>query len=71
MGCMLGGFVIWPKYRWIFLSVGLLVMITRVILLQHYLTDVLVSAYLALIEVWVLQYLLRRYAPSFMSEVTG
>ena len=71
MGCMFGAFIVFPKYRWVFLSIGLLVMTTRVILLQHYITDVLVSAYLAMIEVWVLQFVLRRYAPSFMHEVTG
>jgi membrane-associated phospholipid phosphatase len=69
MGCMLGSCIIWPKYRWMFLCIGFLVMLSRVILLQHYITDVLVSAYLALIEVWVLQWLLNRYAPNFMKEV--
>jgi membrane-associated phospholipid phosphatase len=44
-------------------------MSSRVILLQHYITDVMVSAYLALIEVWLLQWVLNRYAPDFMQEV--
>ncbi len=69
MGCVFGLCIIWPRYRWMFLCVGFLVMLSRVILLQHYLTDVLVSAYLALIEVWILQFVLNRYAPSLMKEV--
>jgi membrane-associated phospholipid phosphatase len=69
MGCMLGSCIIWPKRRWIFLLIGLCVMSSRVILLQHYITDVMVSAYLALIEVWLLQWVLNRYAPDFMQEV--
>ena len=69
MGCMLGAYIIWPKYRWVFLSIGFLVMASRVILLQHYISDVLVSAYLALIEVGILQWVLQRYAPHFMKEV--
>lgn len=71
MGCMFGAFILFPKYRWVFLGVGLLVMTTRVILLQHYITDVLVSAYLAMLEVWLLHFVLQRYAPAFMKEVRG
>ncbi|MDX2345722.1 MAG: phosphatase PAP2 family protein [Legionella sp.] len=71
MGCMFGSCVVWPRYRWLFLCTGFLVMSSRVILLQHYISDVMVSAYLALIEVWILQWALHRYAPKFMKEVEG
>ncbi len=69
MGTAFGLCIVLPKYRWAFLSVGFLVMTTRVLLLQHYLSDVLVSAYLALVEIWVLQWLLKRYAPNFMKSL--
>ncbi len=69
MGCMFGLCIVWPRYRWGFLGLGFLVMLSRILLYQHYVSDVLVSAYLALIEVGVLHWLLRRYAPQFMKEV--
>jgi membrane-associated phospholipid phosphatase len=69
MGFMLGSCIVWPKYRWVFLGIGFLVMLSRVILLQHYISDVMVSAYLALIEIGLLQWVLNRYAPNFMKEV--
>ena len=69
MGLMFGLYIVWPRYRWVFLSLGLLVMLSRVILFQHYVSDVMVSAYLALIEVGILQWALQRYAPQFMKEV--
>ena len=71
MGCMLGACIAWPRYRFLFLGIGFLVMTTRVILLQHYISDVLVSAYLVLLEVWVIQWLFDKYAPNFMKEVRG
>lgn len=71
MGLVFGLCVVWPRYRWIFLCFGFLVMLSRVILLQHYLSDVMVSAYLALIEVGVLQWVLQRYVPQLMKEVHG
>lgn len=69
MGCVFGLCIIYPRYRWYFLVIGFMVMASRVLLLQHYLSDVLVAAYLALIEVWMLQWLLKRYVPMYMKEV--
>ncbi|MCH9764029.1 MAG: phosphatase PAP2 family protein [Gammaproteobacteria bacterium] len=71
MGCVFGLCIVWPRYRWVFLSIGFVVMLSRVLLLQHYISDVMVSAYLACIEVWVLQFMLHRYAPSFMKKVAN
>ncbi len=69
MGLVFGLCIVWPKQCLIFLSLGCLVMLSRIVLVQHYMSDVMVSAYLALIEVGVLQWVFQRYAPEFMKEV--
>lgn len=69
MGLVFGLCIVWPRYRFLFLGVGLLVMISRIVLFQHYLSDVMISLYLAFIEIGILQWLLTRYAPEFMQEV--
>lgn len=69
MGLVFGLWIIIPRYRWVFLTLGVLVACSRVLLLQHYLSDILTAAYLALIEVWIMQRVLQRYAPKFIEEV--
>lgn len=69
MGFAFGVWAVLPRYRWAALTLGLLVMLSRIILLRHYFSDVMTSAYLAMLEVWLLQWVYRRYAPAFMKEV--
>jgi len=71
MGLVFGLWIIMPRYRFVFLTLGVLVACSRVLLLQHYLSDILVAAYLALIEVWIMQRVLQHYAPKFIEEVHG
>lgn len=40
---------LYPKYRYIFISFGVLVAFSRVVLTQHYLSDVLVGGYIGFI----------------------
>lgn len=60
MGLVFGLWILFPKYRWWFFSVGCIVPITRVLLNQHYLSDVLVPIYLTLIEVGLIHILWQR-----------
>ncbi len=69
MGFVFGLCIVWPRYRYLFLLFGFLVMMSRIVLFQHYFSDVAVSLYLTFIEVGILQWLLTRYAPHFMQEV--
>jgi len=71
MGLVFGLWIIIPRYRWLFLCLGVAVGMSRILLLQHYLSDVLTAAYLVLIEVWIMQRVLQRYAPTFIEEVHG
>jgi|TARA_R110000868_G_scaffold341045_3_gene601895 membrane-associated phospholipid phosphatase len=71
MGFVFGLCIILPRYRVLFLCLGVAVGISRILLLQHYVSDVMTAAYLALIEVWVLQRVLQRYAPTFIEEIHG
>ncbi|MCH9755820.1 MAG: phosphatase PAP2 family protein [Gammaproteobacteria bacterium] len=71
MGLMFGLCVVWPRYRFVFLLFGFFVMLSRIVLFQHYVSDVMVSLYLTLIEVGILQWVLQRYAPQIMKEVHG
>lgn len=54
MGLVFGLSALCPKYMWGLIGFGLPVAISRVLLLQHYFSDVVVTAYLTLIEVGVL-----------------
>lgn len=66
MGFVFGLCIIMPRYRRLFLCLGVTVGLSRILLLQHYMSDVLTAAYLALIEVWMIQRVLQRYAPKWM-----
>lgn len=60
MGLIFGFIILLPRYFYTFLLVGLLVVLSRVLLTEHYLSDVMLSFYLALIEVGLLTYWLRK-----------
>ena len=51
---------LFPRHRLLFIAIGLLVALSRVLLGYHYLSDVLVGGYLAGLEVVLLIYLLRK-----------
>ena len=57
MGVVFGLSVVFPRYFYLFLLSGSLVIFSRVMLLNHFLSDVLAASYLALIEVGFLLWL--------------
>ncbi len=60
MGFVFGLCVLFPKYSYAFLISGLLVATSRILLTEHYVSDVVVASYLALLEVGVLCWWFRR-----------
>lgn len=60
MGLIFGLCVLFPRYCYALLAVGLLIASTRIFLTHHYLSDVLAASYLALIEVGLLRWWLER-----------
>ena len=60
MGFVFGLGVLFPRYCWAFILSGLMVASSRILLTQHYLSDVLVASYLALLEVGLFVGWLRR-----------
>ena len=56
MGFVFGLSVLFPRYTMLYLIFGLMVVVSRVMLTQHYLSDVMVASYLALLEVGLLHY---------------
>lgn len=60
MGIMLGLCVLLPRHSWAFFILGFLVAMSRALLLYHYLGDVLMAAYFAVIEVGLLLFFFRR-----------
>lgn len=60
MGLTLGLTVLFPRGGYWFILLGLLASISRIILVKHYLSDVLMAAYLALVEIGVLVWWLRK-----------
>lgn len=60
MALVLGLSIIFPRHCCAFLMTGILVVSTRVLLAQHYLSDVMATSYLTLLEVGLLLMVLRR-----------
>lgn len=59
MGLALGLCILFPYYYAAFILVGLIVVLSRVLLTYHYLSDVLAAGYLALLEVGLIYWWLR------------
>lgn len=59
MGLVFGLSIIFPRYCYAFLVSGFLVALSRVLLTNHFLSDVLTASYLTLLEVGLLLLLLR------------
>lgn len=62
MGLVAGLIILFPRYCYLFLCSGLLLISTRVLLTNHYLSDVMATAYLTFMEVAVLLWIMRRKA---------
>lgn len=60
MSLGLGLSVLFPRYRTLFIFFAAVVAFSRIVLLQHYLSDVLVASYLAVVEVMLLVCYLRK-----------
>jgi membrane-associated phospholipid phosphatase len=60
MGVAFGLSILFPRYSWAYFIGALTIVATRVLLLQHYLSDVLIATFLAFIEVGILWFVLRR-----------
>lgn len=60
MGLAFGLCVLLPKKSFVWIGIGLLLSSIRIILLHHYLSDVLVAGYLALLEIGFLLYVLKK-----------
>jgi membrane-associated phospholipid phosphatase len=59
MGLAFGLSILYPRYRYVYLSIALIVALMRVLLLDHYLSDVLVASLLAFYEVALISYALK------------
>lgn len=59
MGVVFGLSVLIPRYGYAFIALGLAIATSRILLTKHYLSDVLIASYLALLEVGLLRYWLR------------
>lgn len=62
MGLVFGLAVLFPKYCYRFIILGLLIASSRILLTHHYLSDVVSASYLALLEVGLLQCWLKKRA---------
>ncbi len=60
IGVALGLCIIFPKHAYTFLMVAFCIAISRVLLTHHYLSDVLMAAYLSFIEVSIIYWWYRR-----------
>lgn len=62
MGFVFGLSVLFPRYCYFFIFPGLLVVLSRIMLIHHYLSDVMAASFIALLEVGLLVHLLRKRA---------
>ena len=60
MGVIFGLGVLFPRFLYLFIAIGLAIVSSRILLTHHYLSDVLVAAFLALLEVGLLRWWLKR-----------
>jgi len=60
MGLVFGLIILFPRYCYAFFFPGLLLVSTRIILTNHYLSDVLTTGYLTFLEVALVLFVLRR-----------
>lgn len=67
MGFVFGLSVLFPRYGYFFIFPGLLVVLSRIMLTHHYLSDVMAASYIALVEIALLLYWLRK--KTFFSDV--
>ena len=57
--------MLFPRYRWVYMTIALVVMATRVLLSYHYLSDVLATSYLVVLEYRLLLYIVARECPLY------
>ena len=69
MGLMLGLGIVFPRYFYWFLVSGLMVNITRILLTQHYLSDVMMTSYLVLLEIGLILLYSRRKNHSIVQSL--
>ena len=62
MGFVFGLSVLYPRYLKVFIVIGLLVVSTRVLLLAHFISDVMIATYLAMVIVYGLTKFLKSKA---------
>ncbi|PJD93920.1 MAG: phosphatidylglycerophosphatase [Legionella sp.] len=61
--------LLFPKQRWIFLLLGGMILATRILLTYHYLSDVLATMLLVMLEYKLLLYLVARECPLFWARL--
>lgn len=60
LGAVSSLILLFPKYRYFFIVPGCFIAFTRIVLEKHYLSDVLIAFYLALLEAVMLLYMIRK-----------
>jgi membrane-associated phospholipid phosphatase len=61
--------LLYPKKRWIFLSIGVVILATRVLLTQHYLSDVLATVLLVAFEYKLFLYIVAQQCPLYWKKL--
>lgn len=61
--------LLFPRQRWLFLILGCVVVATRVLLTYHYLSDVLATAFLVVLEFKLLLYIVAKQCPLYWKRL--
>ncbi|MBP6919116.1 MAG: phosphatase PAP2 family protein [Legionellaceae bacterium] len=61
--------LLYPKQRWLFLSIGTLILATRVLLTKHYLSDVLATVLLVCFEYRLFLYIVAQQCPLYWKRL--
>jgi membrane-associated phospholipid phosphatase len=60
MGLVFGLSILFPRHSYVLMLIGLMVAISRLLLISHYLSDIMIASYLALIEVGIIYWWLKK-----------
>lgn len=62
--------LLFPRYRWSIFAVGVLVLATRILLTWHYLSDVLATLYMVVLEYRILLYIVTQQCPLYWKRLS-
>ena len=68
MSLMAGASILWPRFTFVFIPVGLIVAFSRVVVTAHFFSDILAGTYLGLLGALILYKLFAKHLKAESAE---